>query len=148
MIKGFIYKITSPSDKIYIGQTVDVVRRKRKYETLKCEQQPKIYNSIKKYGWDLHLFEIIEERFFDNKKEMNEREMFWITEFNSLNEGLNCTGGGDSKEISYETIEKIRLSKIGKTSPNKGKKMSEEQKQKISLAMKGNKNNRYFSKTN
>ena len=60
-----------------------------------------------------------------------------------MNNGLNCTGGGASKQISPETIEKIRQSKLGKTSPNKGKKMSDEQKQKISKSMLGNTNNRY-----
>ena len=140
---GFIYKITSPSGRVYIGQTLDLSRRKSKYKRLDCKQQPKIFNSIEKYSWESHLFEIIEEIQNPDKKSLNEREKYWIEYFNSMENGLNCTGGGDSKSISPETIEKIRQSKIGKTSPNKGNKMSDEQKQKISKSMLGNSNNRY-----
>lgn len=108
-----------------------------------CKQQPKIYNSIKKYSWEAHLFEIIEKIEFSDISELNEKEKYWIKYFNSLNEGLNCTGGGDSKEISPETIEKIRRSKLGKPSPNKGKKLNEEQLKRKSISMLGNTNNRY-----
>ena len=38
----FLNKIVSPSGKIYIGQTIDLYRRKMKYKGLRCEQQPKI----------------------------------------------------------------------------------------------------------
>lgn len=141
----YIYKITSPSGKIYIGQTIDLVKRLNKYKSSNCKQQPKIFNSIKKYGWELHTFEIIEE-VSNNRVFLNEREKFWIEHFDCMNNGLNCTGGADSKVISLETIEKIRQSKIGKPSPNKGKEMSEEQKNKIRESMMGNTNNRYFKK--
>lgn len=146
MKTGYIYKIVSPSGKLYIGQTIDLVRRKSKYRRLSCKQQPKIYNSLLKYGWENHIFEIIEKVEFVDKSILNEREIFWIKEFNSFEDGLNLTAGGDSKEISEETREKIRLSKLGKTSPNKGKKMSDEQKKKISKKMLGNTNNRYSNK--
>lgn len=145
MKKGYIYKITSPSGKVYIGQTIDLVRRKSKYKRLCCKQQPKIYNSIIKYGWENHTFEVIELIDYD-KYLLNEREIFWINEYNSFNDGLNLTAGGDSKEVSEETKEKIRLSKLGKPSPNKGKKMTDEQKNKISQKMLGNTNNRYSKK--
>lgn len=139
---GYIYKITSPNGKVYIGQTFDLSRRKSRYKRLDCKQQPKIFNSILKYRWELHLFEIIEE-IKEIKETLNDREKYWISFYDSMNNGLNCTGGGDSKLISKETIEKIRKSKLGKTSPNKGKKMSDEQKKKISNSMLGNSNNRY-----
>jgi len=56
---GYVYKITSPSKKIYIGSTNRIERRKSYYKTLKCKNQFKIYNSIQKYGWNAHVFEII-----------------------------------------------------------------------------------------
>lgn len=143
MKNGFIYKITSPSGKVYIGQTLDLIRRKSKYKRLDCKQQPKIFNSIEKYSWESHTFEVIEEV---NSTSLNEREQYWITFFNSLENGLNCTGGGDSRKISPETIEKIRQSKLGKPSPNKGRTMSDEQKRKISESMVGNNNNRFCKK--
>jgi group I intron endonuclease len=146
MKMGFIYKITSPVGKVYIGQTLDPIKRQRTYKSFGCKQQPKVFYSLTKYTWEAHTFEIIESIEFDSVSEINEREKYWIKYFNSLNEGLNCTGGGDSKEISPETIEKIRLSKLGKPSPNKGKKLNEEQLKRKSLAMIGNKNNRYCKK--
>ena len=141
---GYIYKITSPSGKVYIGQTLDLKKRERSYTTSNCKQQPKIFNSIQKYGWEEHSFEVIEEVL--DREVLNEREKYWIEYFNSMNEGLNCTGGADSKLISPETIEKIRQSKLGKPSPNKGKKLSEEQKKRVSERLMGNTNNRYSKK--
>jgi hypothetical protein len=46
-----IYKITNPQGKIYIGQAVDIKRRKQVYEGIysSLKGQPKIYNSLKKY---------------------------------------------------------------------------------------------------
>lgn len=146
MKKSYIYKITSPSGKIYIGQTIDLIRRKSKYKRLDCKQQPKVFNSIVKYTWELHIFEVIEEISDTDKSSLNEREQYWISYYDSMNNGLNCTGGGDSKIISSETIEKIRNSKLGKPSPNKGKSMSDEQKEKIRKSMMNNRNNRYFDK--
>lgn len=146
MKKGYIYKITSPSGKIYIGQTLDPIKRQKTYKSLGCNQQPKIYYSLLKYTWEAHTFEIIETIQFDDISIINEREKFWISQFNSLVEGLNCTGGGDSKDICPETIEKIRNSKLGKPSPNKGKKLNEEQLRRKSLAMLGNTNNRFCKK--
>jgi len=58
-----IYKITSPTNKIYIGQSIDIFNRWNQYKKLKSsiKQQPKIYNSLKFYGINNHTFEIIEE---------------------------------------------------------------------------------------
>ena len=55
-----IYKITSPSNRIYIGQTVDFIKRKSHYRNLKRNHQIRLFNSIKKYGWDKHKLELIE----------------------------------------------------------------------------------------
>ena len=56
-----IYKITSPSGKIYIGQSKDIRRRMQYYNRLNCKNQTKLYNSLLKYGWENHLFEILIE---------------------------------------------------------------------------------------
>jgi len=49
-----IYKITSPSDKIYIGKAVNVYSRWGGYRGLDCKGQPKLYNSLKNTG-GLHM---------------------------------------------------------------------------------------------
>ena len=53
-----IYKITSPSNKVYIGQSIDIEKRFSYYKRLSCKQQSKVYNSILKYGYENHVFEI------------------------------------------------------------------------------------------
>ena len=64
MVKCGIYKITSPTGKIYIGQAVDVNKRWSEYNLNNSNliKQPKIYRSLIKYGIDNHKFEIIEEK--------------------------------------------------------------------------------------
>lgn len=56
-----IYKITSPSNKIYIGQTWDWIKRKSVYRRNACKGQIKLYNSLVKYGFINHILEIIHE---------------------------------------------------------------------------------------
>ena len=82
-----IYKITSPTNKTYIGQSIDINRRFKEYKRLNCKQQPKLYNSLQKYGPENHKFETIEECFLET---LNEREIYWKQYYNSINEGLNC----------------------------------------------------------
>jgi group I intron endonuclease len=88
-MKGIIYKITSPTGKIYIGQTIDIKRRKADYRLCRnIKQQPKIYNSILKYGFINHTFEILEECDVTN---LNERERYYQELYVSTsNKHLNC----------------------------------------------------------
>lgn len=124
-----IYKIINPKNKIYIGQSINIDRRFKEYQNLKCKQQPKIYNSLKKYGHENHKFEIIEECSIE---QLNKREIYWKQYYNSINEGLNCelfdNGVGPRSEI---TKQKISLAQKG-NKHNLGKKRSKETKQKQS----------------
>jgi len=118
MIIG-IYKITSPSNKIYIGQSINIERRFKHYKNLKeIKGQKKIYFSIKKYGYENHLFEILEECSMDK---LDVREKYWINLYDSCNKGLNISEGGGC---------------FGKF--NKGKKRSPKTKQKISQTKQNN----------
>jgi hypothetical protein len=118
MIIG-IYKITSPSNKIYIGQSLNIERRFKHYSNLNgIKKQPKIYYSIKKHGLENHVFEIVEECNID---ELNDREEYWIKFYQSHIVGLNICEGGKS---------------FGKF--NKGRKRSEDTKNKISNTKKLN----------
>jgi group I intron endonuclease len=133
-----IYKITSPSGKIYIGQGVDVLHRFYIYKKLLCKQQTKLYHSFCKYGVENHKFEIIHEC---NENELNDLEIKYINQFNTFNTdiGLNLLSGGSNGRHNDETKLKISESRIGDKNPNYGKKMSQEQKDKISIANKGRK---------
>lgn len=131
-----IYKITSPTNKIYIGQSNDVYKRWNSYFKLNCVDQPKLYRSLTKYGIKNHKFEFIEECTIE---QLDDREIYWGTYYNSLNEGLNCRLGNSRGICSEETKTKIGnkqrgISKNkGRISPNKGNSyiMSEATKNKM-----------------
>lgn len=107
MRKGVIYKITSPSNKVYIGQTVNKTKRFSKYKMLECKKQIKLYNSFLKYGFNNHKIEVIEDCNIDL---LNERERYWQDFYNVTELGLNCklTETNDkSGFVSQETKNKI-----------------------------------------
>lgn len=125
-----IYKITSPTGKVYIGQSVDIEKTwKYRYNNLnnRLKKQPKIYNSLLKHNVENHIFEIIEECF---ESKLDERESYhkqqFINEF-GWDKALFCEiydsnkGGFKSKET------KQKISRA-----NKGRTHSEETKQKMS----------------
>lgn len=115
-----IYKIISPSNKIYIGQSVDIRRRYQEYLKFRCKGQPKLFNSFKKYGVENHKFEIIEEC---NVEQLNERELYWGLKFEVLDKGLNCSLGKSGGKQSLETV-----NKKSKSIKNAFDNMSEEDK--------------------
>jgi len=53
--------ITSPSNRLYVGSTINIRKRCISYRNLHCKTQYKLYNSLNKYGFDNHTFEIILE---------------------------------------------------------------------------------------
>lgn len=77
--KSGIYKMVSPSGRLYIGQAVDLERRKAEYKSLKCKSQQLLYKSIIKYGFENHTFDIIERCSIEK---LHEREMYFIDKFN------------------------------------------------------------------
>jgi group I intron endonuclease len=79
---GYIYKITSPTGSIYIGKTISLKTRISNYKNCSgIERQRILYNSIKKYSWESHIFEIIEET--KDIKILSDLEIFYIKKFNS-----------------------------------------------------------------
>ena len=157
-----IYKITSPSNRVYIGQAVNIENRKRIYrfyKSYKHNMGVKIYNSLNKYGFESHVFEIIDEctlEQLDNREEFHKTKFVdqfgWkLTLFYQLRDGK---GGHKSEETKKKISEAKkgtkgypkgvsrplefgeniknnieRKEKIGKS--NKGKERSEEFKQKL-----------------
>ena len=104
MTKG-IYKIINPKGKVYIGQSINIESRFKTYKRLHCRQQPMLFESLAKYGWVNHKFEIIEEC-----KNLNEREQYWIDIFKSDIDGLNKIGVNNRKNFPYPTSAKIKKS--------------------------------------
>lgn len=106
-----IYKITSPSGKIYIGQSKDIYSRWKSYRSIICNGQPKLYNSLKKYGWNEHLKEI----FQCLESELNSHEVYYIDLFQTFNSkhGMNLRSGGEVSKFSDESRLKMSLKRKG-----------------------------------
>ena len=111
-----IYKITSPSGKTYIGQSVNIFKRFKQYIRFDCKKQIQLYNSLKKYGWEQHIFEVIETYLIE---QLDERETFYKQQF------INKFGWDNA--LFCQLID------------GKGGYRSEETKQKISKSQKGKK---------
>ena len=93
-----IYKITNTiNNKIYIGLSSNIEERwkahKKRYkiETDK-EYEKHLYRSFRKYGLDAFTFEIIEEC---SVEELANREIYWISYYDSYANGYNETPGGE-----------------------------------------------------
>jgi len=118
-----IYKITNPKGAIYIGQSIDCNRRKTHYKNMCCKDQSRIYNSIKKYGWESHKFEVIHECL---PSELNDLEIYYISLFQCFNSeyGLNLLSGGGLNHIraprTKEHCDNISKGKKGNIPWNKG----------------------------
>jgi group I intron endonuclease len=115
-MEAYIYKITSPTNKIYVGQTINLKSRINRYKNLGCKKQKFLFNSLTKYGWNNHKFEIIKTV---DVNFVNFWEIYFIRELNSFyffNEnGMNLTQGGEGTvghKHSEETKLKMRNSKI------------------------------------
>jgi group I intron endonuclease len=133
---GVIYKITNPKDKIYIGCTIDFKRRLSEYRRLSINGQVKLYNSLIKYKFDNHIFEVIEEC---DESILHEREIYWIKYFNCIEEGLNIRLGNRTGALMESTKQKISEALKGRKNTwtklgggSKGYKYTEEQIQKMS----------------
>jgi len=104
-----IYKITSPSGKIYIGQSTNIEKRVSRYKKLSCEKQVKLYSSLKKYGWDSHKFEIIE--IVEDSGMLLDRETCWKLYYDVLNKpSLCCRIDGLGGKMSAESNLKLSIS--------------------------------------
>ena len=57
-----IYKITSPTGKIYIGQSIDIEKRSKTYKNGHSKNQPALNKSYKKHVFSKHTIEIIQDR--------------------------------------------------------------------------------------
>lgn len=100
-----IYKITNQlNGKIYIGQSVRPNQRwlQHQSEVKMGRSNTLLYNSMRKYGIENFTFEVIEEC---QNEELNEREIYWISYYDSFQNGYNMTpGGSESIKINPQEI--------------------------------------------
>lgn len=123
-----IYKWTSPTGKIYVGQSKDLKSRYNWYlsDAVYNANMPKLKRSFKKYGVENHTYEVIE---YCSVEQLNEKEIYWGLYYNTLEEGLNCKLGEQNCIFSKNTKDKMSKAK-------KGTKQTENQKQKRKISTK------------
>lgn len=166
MIKSGIYKIENKMNgKVYIGSSYNIQQRMDGHKSLlKKTKHPNQYlqNSFDKYGLNNFVFEKIELINAENKlllnKELKKKEAYYIELYKSFNNefGYNIMGAKEGRIIFSDKMkqniskhkkdyyknhpeQKERLSEQAKKI-HTGRKRNQQTKNKISKALKGNKN--------
>lgn len=154
--KYCVYMHTFPNGKIYIGITcVKPIYRWGKdgagYKPKK-EGSSRIWNAIKKYGWNNVIHEILYSDLTEEEACLKEAELIDLYKSNNINFGYNISPGGGSHALAEETKQKISDARkgnnygmIGENAPFYGHYHTEDAKVKISNAMSGV-NNPFYGK--
>lgn len=135
---GKIYKITNLiNGKIYIGQTTKTLKERFQKHCWRTTQNDAyhfnmaIKAAIQKYGKNNFKIALIE---YVEPDKLDEREVFWISYYDSYNNGYNCTLGGqngatripkltlaqeyeviEAKSLGFTAVEIEEVYKIDKT---------------------------------
>ena len=112
-MKGFIYRIFNTiNGKSYIGQTIQNVKQ-RFYQhcATKCSKEVSnmaIHKAIKKYGKSNFILYAIEEV---DVNDLDNRERYWISYYDSYNSGYNSTIGGQDGVKPYKNLDSEKVIK-------------------------------------
>ena len=108
-----IYKIENKiNGHCYIGQSINIEERWREHRNsinTANSWDRSIYQAIRKYGKENFSWEIIEEC---SKEELDNKEIYWISYYNSYKNGYNQTTGGEGTHGNGIKITKEQVSKI------------------------------------
>lgn len=98
-MKVGIYVILAPDGKLYVGQSYDLKKRERDYQLHHCQNQPILYASVFKHGFQHHTFMVLAVTENNlSKKELTALENHHIERFKRLGfELLNGTKGRPKK---------------------------------------------------
>lgn len=106
-----IYKATNKiNGKIYIGQTINSLEFRKQQHFREAKSNSKVntyfHNALNKYGLDNFLFEAIDNA--DNIDDLNRKEIYWISYYQSTNKslGYNLDSGGKSGGCKSESTKR------------------------------------------
>lgn len=107
---GYIYKITCPEGKVYIGQTVRTLKERLKAHKHKSSYCRKLKEAIERFGFENLHIEVLWEG--DNTL-LGEMEKKFIIEYNCIFPyGYNLSSGGGRGEKRTETSKVISRNSI------------------------------------
>lgn len=121
--------INKINGKIYVGIT-SILPKYRWNNGNGYVQHKKFFNAIQKYGWENFEHTILEEKL--TQDQASEMECYYIKKFDSMNNGYNCTEGGEGC-VGYKHTDEAKL-KMSKS--RKGRKLSEDWRKHMSEAQK------------
>lgn len=129
-----VYKLTAPNGKVYIGITSrDPKRRWNAGNGYKYNKH--FYGAIKKYGWENIIKEILYSGVSQEEAYRLEKELILKYRSNQREYGYNKSFGGDKtvKGLHWKRTEESVQKSVEK---RKGRKATEETKQKLSESLK------------
>jgi group I intron endonuclease len=147
-IYGIIYKCTNLiNGKIYIGQTIKKLSRRRIFHEVTALKNRGYYlhSAIRKYGKENFRWEIIES--CSSKKLLDFKETFYIKFFNSMNSsfGYNLkSGGSNGNPYANKSENEMHEINVKKSKSFKGRVLTQEWKDKISLTRKSFTQQRFY----
>ena len=133
-----IYKLQF-ENKVYIGQSRNKKRRFISYRALRCSEQPRLCNCMKKYGVENFSFEMLIDLNPElPQSEFDRMEQEFMDLFREIGyEMLNLRDAGSKGKLSHDS--KTKLSISGKS------RWTKEERLQLSKEMAGS-NNHFYGK--
>lgn len=142
-----VYKVTNLlNNKVYIGITTKSLEHRKKVHLRDSKRMNTyFYRAIRKYGEENFMWEIID--YADSIEELHAKEVYYIRlyeSFDNKEKGYNTQSGGRNLYRITEEERAARSRRVigeknpmyGVPSPLKGKKFTQNHKEKISNALK------------
>ena len=131
-----VYKHTNKiNGKVYIGQTC------RKYLSMRYGKNgegyinsPYFYNAIQKYGWDNFEHEIIHTDLTQEEADIKEKELIKLYRSDEKEYGYNLQSGGHTNNMTEEIKNNISRSNLNRLQNNRnqtGESFSEQHREKL-----------------
>jgi len=122
-MRGIIYKYTcKTTGKVYIGQTIDEIKRKSAHRHMHTEWRSHFYSAIAKYGYDDFVYDVIYEVVSDIpgyvKQILDIMEIYYIQKYKSTDPkfGYNiAAGGGGTIGVPCSEEHRKKISQIMKS---------------------------------
>lgn len=105
---GIIYKVINiKNSKIYIGQTTKTLEERIYYHYYRADHSLDIththfINAIRKYGKENFKWEQIDSA--DSREDLDNKEIYWIQYYNSIENGYNIQAGGNNYDTDKFSI--------------------------------------------